>query len=309
MATCCDDPLLARTSIFKPIEHVNMDGIEGSGIPGACYAARYGGGDDFCAVEPILSLQTNKPPKSLRCWPAVERAMQQTSDISLLRPPGYAEAMLRPPSAIPVDWQATHLLVTRLPLGQPACASLMLHGWLFSDFGTSNAKARQGFPLLAVLEASNLAPLGGDGRAEPQWLPPDGGHFGWADQHVHRDEPMDLGGFPFAEVFFGSDMAKVAPANPAQLATLWLAAIDQAAIRMDGALPTPSRGLLTLVILLPADASPTVDQALRRAVPDAAGIAAALRSALGEAASAAACSALEVFQIEDACADRSEVSW
>ena len=29
---------------------------------------------------------------------------------------------------------------------------------------------------------------------------PSDGTFTWADQHVHKDEPVDLGGFTFCEV-------------------------------------------------------------------------------------------------------------
>ena len=282
------DPLLFALPALAPVPRVNMDGLEGSSVPGGCHAARYGGGDEYRQVEPLVSLRSGRPPHACVCWPAVETAVRQTTEASLLRPPGYAEAMLRPPDAT-IAWEAsTHLLITRVPppSGGSSHASLMLHGWLFDRFGaTPSRKAAQKFPLLAVVGATNLAPLdAAAGREPPAWLPTDGSVCGWADQHVHRDEPLDLGGFCFAEVFYGSDMARVACRDPSRVATLWLAAVDQSAADRGGAgdaeAAASARGLLTLVVLLPPDAPPAVEAALSGARPTAAGLATALSCTL-----------------------------
>ena len=155
-----------------------MDGIDGASIPGACYAARYGGGDDYRAQEPLLSLcAPTVPPSAVGCWPDIQAALERTTATTLRRPSGYFEAALRPPSALaPVAWDTrTHLLLSRVPpaaAGERPYASLMLHGWLFSAFGAQPArKAHQKFPLLGVHGAANLAPLdAAAGRDEPQYL-------------------------------------------------------------------------------------------------------------------------------------------
>ena len=79
---------------------------------------------------------------------------------------------------------------------------------------------------------------------------------------MHKDEPIDLGGFSFCEVFFGSDMARVACIDSAVPATFWLAAVDA----------EESRGVYTLCVLLPSSnaqdrgaADTTVDASLSNA--------------------------------------------
>ena len=42
-------------SCFAPVARVNIDGVEGSSIPGGLHLARYGGGDDYRQAEPLLS--------------------------------------------------------------------------------------------------------------------------------------------------------------------------------------------------------------------------------------------------------------
>lgn len=306
----------ARTSrMLTPVQRVNIDGLEGSSISGGCYAARYGGGDDYTAIEPILSLSCPVAPQACECWAAVQAAVEHTTDASLLRPPGYAEAALRAPrSSVGTVWGGTtHLVITRVPPPTPTTApdgagsvtchlSLMLHGWLFPHFGAqSTRKASQKFPLLACVHASNLAALDPSaGREEPQWLPIDGGRFGWADQHVHRDEPVDLGGFSFAEVFFGSDMARIEVLDPTQPASLWLAAIDHGAaadeaVVDEAAAAVAPRGLLSLVVLLPADSPPSLDAALTRTRLTLGMVGATLSAALPSCEGAAARAAVRAI--------------
>ena len=172
--------------------------------------------------------------------------------------------------------------------GSPAaCASPMLHGWLFPSFGQEQRKAHQKFPLLAVFGASGIDPPADEA---PQWLPTAAGVWSWADQHVHRDEPVDLGGFTFCEVFYGSDMARLAPSSSfaegsaARPSKFWLAAIDSEA----------GRGLLTLCVVLPpvtaaadstdAAADDSCEAALR-AARTVGELAAALRARWGDAVS------------------------
>lgn len=108
----------------------------------------------------------------------------------------------------------------------------------------------------------------------PSPLLPTDGRWSWADQHVHRDEPVDLGGFLFCEVFYGSDMARLAPVPGGSPATCWLAAVDAEA----------AQGLLTLCVILPeAEAGEGAEAALRDA-RTLADLAHALRSGWGEAA-------------------------
>jgi hypothetical protein len=215
----------------------------------------------------------------------------------------------------------TQLLVSRLPAGsggggggaggQGAAstptghASLMLHGWLFASYAASGRKAHQKFPLFCLSGATNLAPPPADGG--PQWLPlppppavPAGGGagdageagegqtapaaaaaVGYADQHVHKDEPIDLGGFLFCEVFFGSDMARVAPASNTP-ASVWVTAVDVES----------GRAVVALVVMLPA-ADPAVAAAATAVAAGGAEAAAAAEAAL-DAAVAAASSPAEV---------------
>ena len=146
------------------------------------------------------------------------------------------------------------MLVTRV---DSPWINLYLHGWLFSDFATTGRKAHQKFPLLGVFDAQNILPptgSGDDSVPAPEWLPIDGA-FGWADQHVHKDEPINLGdGFMFSEVFFGSDMARVGIADCALPAQFWLAAVDS----------ETSKGVLTLCVLLPPSFPTAVEAQLRQ---------------------------------------------
>lgn len=49
--------LAGSACCWRPTAVVNMDGLEGSGLRAGAYVARYGGGDDFRAVEPLLSAE------------------------------------------------------------------------------------------------------------------------------------------------------------------------------------------------------------------------------------------------------------
>jgi len=213
-------------------------------------------------------------------WPGLRASLAATTSASLQLVHGFADAALlpggAPPAAESLEWGACQLLVTQMPEGAaPAAhASLMLHGWLFAGFHASGRKAHQKFPLLALFGCDNVAAAPTAERALPAWLPTDG-RFSWADQHVHKDEPIDLGGFLFSEVFFGSDMARVAPADAARPWTAWLAAVDTEA----------GRGLHTLVVGLPRDA-PT--PAALRDAGTLWDVAAALREQWGAGGEAAA---------------------
>ena len=258
-----------------PVERVNMDGVEGSSMPGGLYAARYGGGDSYLSWEPILSLYSTVSATRIRCWSAVASALSNTTGEQLQRPHGYAESALLPNSKAPepdaISW-SLHLLVTKI---DSPWVNLYLHGWLFDEFVTSGRKAHQKFPLLAVFDAINVAPppSSADGMAAPEWLPL-GSAFGWADQHVHKDEPIDLGdGFMFSEVFFGSDMARVAIADCASPAAFWLAAVDS----------ETAKGVLTLCVLLPPSFPSAVEARLRQE-DSLEGIAAALLAGLPDSA-------------------------
>jgi len=102
---------------------------------------------------------------------------------------------------------------------------------------------------------------------------------------VHKDEPVDLGGFTFAEVFFGSDMARVAPADADAPMTAWVAAVDM----------EQARGLLTLCVCLPHVAP--VRPALREA-STLWEVAAALRAQWGAAAHAAAAAVESICHVQ-----------
>ena len=46
---------------FAPVPCVNVDGLEGSTIPGGVHLARYGGGGDYRVAEPLLSVWYTPP--------------------------------------------------------------------------------------------------------------------------------------------------------------------------------------------------------------------------------------------------------
>ena len=48
---------IADAEYWQATPVVNMDGLEGSGLRAGAYVARYGGGDDFRAVDPLLSAE------------------------------------------------------------------------------------------------------------------------------------------------------------------------------------------------------------------------------------------------------------
>lgn len=142
-------------------------------------------------------------------------------------------------------------------------ASAMVHGWLFDGFFASGRRAHQLFPLFSITEPRNVAaPVASDLDNPRQWLrtAADGGQFAYADQHVHRDEPVDLGGLLFSEVFQGSDMARFALADPSLPASFSATVIDVESCR----------AMVAAVVLLPAadganDADAVVDAAVRSA--------------------------------------------
>ena len=268
-------------SVLSAIAGTNLDGIEGSSIPGGCHAARYGGGDEYCAVDPLLSFFATSltPSQHWSNWAACEESLAALRADTLQWPHGYSDAGLNllpdgaAPPAASLSWSPIQLLVTRAP---PPCEggssggehfSLMLHGWLFGGFGASSRKAHQKFPLLAIWPVGDGNLASPEPDAGPEWLRVDGS-FGWADQHVHRDEPVDLGGFMFAEAFVGADMARIRPRDHQRVTSLWLAAIDIEA----------RAGLLTLCVVVPRGFPPEAEEALRRGemTATAAGIAAAL---------------------------------
>ena len=236
-------------AVLEPVAGTNLDGVEGSTIPGGCHAARYGGGDDYRAINPLLSLSTSLlPPVAWHAWQDLATALSQLRAPSRECTEAGIQALRNrtPLPAASLTWSTAHLVITTAPSMEDASdarhLSLMLHGWLFRGFAASNRKGHQKFPLLGVFEPTNLASPGPD--AGPEWLRLDGS-FGWADQHVHRDEPIDLGGFLFTETFVGSDMARVLVNDPSRVASLWLAAVDTEA----------SAALLTLCLILPHTAA------------------------------------------------------
>jgi len=286
------DAMLNASVPLSPVPRVNHDGIEGSSLPGGCYLARYGGGDDYAAAEPLVSAELPLDAAASPHWPALRQSLSEVTPSSLKLLHGFSTTALlpggQPPAAEALAWRC-QLCVSRMPAtgGIPAAAaSPMLHGWLFPTFGQEERKAHQKFPLLAIFGARGLDPPAGE---TPQWLPPAAGEWSWADQHVHRDEPVDLGGFTFCEVFYGSDMARVAPSfyapdgGSARPAKFWLAAVDAEA----------GRGLLTLCVVLPpaaAAAAGSVDavaddacEAALRAARTVGELAAALRVRWGGA--------------------------
>ena len=330
---------------FAPVARVNIDGVEGSSIPGGMHLARYGGGDDYRQTDPLLSVwccggdgsggaagdgagtgmgkgHAAREASASAGWRAAAAALPGVSAVSLQLLHGFGQEEVLPrgrapaPAALRLE-PHVQLMVSRLPPSAEHQAqangpappsppgtpqphvSLMLHGWLFGSYGASGRKAHQKFPLFCLSSPSNLASPPQDGG--PQWLPlplpttaPGGGcgggsgdddggvapaepvaAVGYADQHVHKDEPIDLGGFMFCEVFFGSDMARVAVADGRAPACAWVAAVDV----------ETGRALVTLAVLLPtaatgggaeAEAETVLDAAVAAAISPA-DVAAALR--------------------------------
>ena len=288
--------------MLVPLPGTNLDGIEGSSIAGGCYVARYGGGDDYLAADPLLSLVTPMVPVDWKSWSSISQSLERLEASSLQWPHGFSEAGQqclpggRAPEASSLAWDNVQLLVTQPPMSSPDGAlhfSLMLHGWLFRNFrAQSDRKAHQKFPLLAIFEPNNLSMP--DAAAGPEWLRTDGS-FQWADQHVHRDEPVDLGGFLFSEVFVGSDMARARIRDPAEVASFWLAAVDC----------ETGAGLLTLCIVLPHGVANAA--ALREDAHGASSLAKALGTLLpsGETTKAA-CTALASLEPAQTHGERAE---
>lgn len=203
-------------------------------------------------MDPLVSSWCSQVvPQQLSAFAAAEGTLEKVTPEGLKLLHGFSHAALLPSGKAPAlrDLDFTpgvHLVVSRVPPQAqspgpvPAFASLMLHGWLFHAFAASDRKAHQKFPLLSIHDPDNVVSAPAAALEAPAWLPTNGS-FGWADQHVHRDEPVDLGGFLFAEVFFGSDMARVGVADPKRPASLWAVAVDS----------EESKGLVTFVVLLP----------------------------------------------------------
>lgn len=273
MAECVAEPEISAVApaasphVLRPAPRTNVDGVEGSSIPGSVHVARYGGGDQYEAAEPIVSAVTNVAARDHPSWPTLCAALERTTLDTLQLVHGFSDAILLPggraPAPAELTWEPVHVVVTRPPRRREGTSappsfhvSLMLHGWLFGEFHASGRKAHQKFPLLCVLEAHNVACAPTSEREAPQWLPVGHGgasSFGWADQHVHKDEPIDFGdGFIFAEVFFGSDMARVAPEAADVPSALYVACADL----------ERSAGLLACIVLLPelADGPSAADE-------------------------------------------------
>jgi hypothetical protein len=213
----------------------------------AAWTDRYGGGDAYIHVEPLLSVWcVGAEAAATSAWAASKVALSECTAESLRLLHGFGMEQILPLGTAPLASTLSlaplvQLVVSCVPAAGPnGCdhVSLMMHGWLFGDFYESGRKAHQKFPLIAV-SGHNFAV-----RDEaPQWLPVNGS-FSYADQHVHKDEPVDLGGFSFAEVFFGSDMARVALDDPSRSAAGWVTAVDVEA----------SKAIVALCVLLPATA-------------------------------------------------------
>eukprot|EP01052_Picozoa_sp_SAG31_P040122 SAG31_NODE_5732_length_2354_cov_6.233703_1_plen_317_part_00 len=260
---------------LRPVARVNIDGVEGSSIPGGVHLARYGGGDDYAQVEPLVSAwrgtdgvavggagddgDAAESPTSTTAWKLACERLPQVTPQSLQLLHGFSTAALLPSGVAPTPESLTvepacHLLVSRLPLplagGSSHHASLMLHGWLFPDYHASGRKAHQKFPLFSITATANIAVP--TEPTPPQWLRVDG-QFSYADQHVHKDEPIDFGdGFIFCEVFFGSDMARVAALDPTAPCSLWMVAVDV----------ETSRALVAFCVLLPPSDGSEMDKVL-----------------------------------------------
>jgi hypothetical protein len=239
-------------------------------------------------VDPLVSAWCPAvQPQTSPVFEAAKSALAEVTPEGLALIDGFSRAALLPSSAPGLGEvafpPAVHLVVSRMPprgahaaapgAADPAFASLMLHGWLFESFAASDRKAHQKFPLLSLHRPHSLLPSPSGGLDPPVWLPTTGA-FGWADQHVHRDEPVDLGGFLFAEVFFGSDMARVGIADPSLPSMAWVVAVDSEDVR----------GIVALCVFLPdSDHSPadaSADTELKAAVSPA-NVATALRRRYG----------------------------
>jgi len=189
---------------LQPIPRINVDGVEGSTIPGGIHLARYGGGSEYRVAEPILSAQVVGSDISTHpSWGRLVESLKSITIDSLVVKHGFSlEEMFpsgRAPEAKDLTWDSHyHLVVSRMPptSGEggeadgsqsqpqsPSFASLMLHGFLFHEFHASQRKAHQKIPLLTLLHTTNVRPMPKNGA--PQWLPTDGS-FGWADQHVNK---------------------------------------------------------------------------------------------------------------------------
>lgn len=225
-------------------------------------------------MDPLVSAWCPAcPPQAYPAFAHVEPALDAVTPQGLALLDGFSTAALLPsgkaPSLADISFPpAVQLVVSRMPPGgmlaapggaDPPFTSLMLHGWLFESFAASDRKAHQKFPLISVSPIHNILPAPGGGLDPPVWLPTATRAFGWADQHVHRDEPVDLGGFLFAEVFFGSDMARVGVTDKSVPAAVWVVAVDS----------EDSRGLVTLCVMLPdtsgSEADTQMDAELKHA--------------------------------------------
>jgi hypothetical protein len=249
-------------------------------------------------IDPLVSTWcVGAPPREAAPFTAADTSLQAATPAGLKLIHGFSEAALLPSGKVPSLTQVelpdhVHLVVSRVPgaaanafgVADPEFASLMLHGWLFRNFGASDRKAHQKLPLISIHNGDNVIAAPGAGLDAPQWLPTNG-EFGWADQHVHRDEPVDLGGFMFAEVFFGSDMARVGISDRQKPASCWVVAVDA----------EESRGLVSFVVMLPEAttevggeiADGELDALLKQASTPT-DVATALRKRYGQAANIAA---------------------
>jgi len=152
-------------------------------------------------------------------------------------------------------------------------ASVMVHGWLFGEFLASDRRAHQCFPLFSITAPRNVAvPVASDLANPRQWLrtAAGDGRYTYADQHVHRDEPVDLGGLFFSEVFQGSDMARFALADRSLPASFSATVVDVES----------RRAMVAVVVLLPGDPD---DDAAADAIVDAAIRSAASPADIGKA--------------------------
>ncbi len=250
------------------IDKVNMDGIQGSGIA-PVFIAKYGGGDAFQYIEPTLSIETNINMKETNFYinDFLKESMSCITCDSLSLLHGFNHDALLPsgksPSVDDFQWKNVHFLLSHIPpptIDNDAdnYFNIMLHGLLFPNYYKSGRKAHQKFPLLAIFGGNNVADAPLDSKDNPWSTNPqciyagkNEGKFTWADQHVHKDEPIDFGdGFVFCEVFFGSDMARVSIADPNMPASFWVCALDMES----------KNAFLTYCVLLPQLPEATSEQ-------------------------------------------------